>query len=103
MKVLGLDPSLTNYGWVVIDKPGGMTSARVVSRVRGILDAAKAGHAGTLDPMATGLLSDYLRPEFGNLSIRCALVTMVMVNIWCATHYYLATRTLREDLARAPA
>ena len=56
-----------------------------------------------IGPMATGLLSDYLRPEFGNLSIRYALITMVTVNIWCATHYYLATRTLREDLARAPA
>ena len=56
-----------------------------------------------IGPMATGLLSDYLRPEFGNLSIRYALATMVMVNIWCATHYYLATRTLREDLASAPA
>jgi MFS family permease len=56
-----------------------------------------------LGPMTTGLLSDYLRPEFGILSIRYALVAMVMVNIWCATHYYLATRTLREDLARAPA
>jgi MFS family permease len=56
-----------------------------------------------IGPMATGILSDYLRPEFGNQSIRYALVTMVLVNIWCATHYYLATRTLREDLARAPA
>ncbi len=56
-----------------------------------------------IGPWATGLLSDYLRPEFGNQSIRYALVTMVLVNIWCATHYYLATRTLREDLARAPA
>ncbi len=56
-----------------------------------------------IGPWATGLLSDFLRPEFGNQSIRYALVTMVMVNIWCATHYYLATRTLREDLARAPA
>jgi hypothetical protein len=45
----------------------------------------------------------YQRPEFGNQSIRYALVTMVLVNIWCATHYYIATRTLREDLARAPA
>ncbi len=51
----------------------------------------------------TGFLSDYLRPEYGNLSIRYALITMVMVNLWCATHNYLATRTLREDLARAPA
>jgi MFS family permease len=56
-----------------------------------------------LGPMAIGLLSDFLRPEYGNLSIRYALITMVMVNIWCATHYYLATRSLREDLARAPA
>ena len=44
------------HGWLVIDKPGGMTSAQVVSRVKRILDAAKAGHGGTLDPMATGVL-----------------------------------------------
>ena len=56
-----------------------------------------------IGPMATGILSDYLRPEYGNLSIRYSLITMVFVNVWCATHYYLATRTLREDLSRAPA
>lgn len=56
-----------------------------------------------IGPMAIGLLSDYLRPEFGNLSIRYALTTMVMVNIWCAIHYYIATHTLCDDLARAPA
>lgn len=44
------------HGWLVIDKPGGMTSAQVVSRVKRTLDAAKAGHGGTLDPMATGIL-----------------------------------------------
>ena len=44
------------HGWVVIDKPGGLTSAHVVAKVRAILDAAKAGHAGTLDPLATGVL-----------------------------------------------
>lgn len=43
-------------GWIVIDKPSGLTSARVVGRVRGILQAKKAGHAGTLDPLATGVL-----------------------------------------------
>ena len=56
-----------------------------------------------IGPMATGMLSDFLRPEYGDLSIRYALMTMVMVNVWCASHYYVATRTLREDLARAPA
>jgi len=44
------------HGWVVIDKPAGMTSTEVVSKVRRSLEAAKAGHAGTLDPIATGIL-----------------------------------------------
>ncbi len=43
-------------GWIVLDKPAGMTSSRAVSRVRGLLRARKAGHAGTLDPLATGIL-----------------------------------------------
>lgn len=43
-------------GWLVVDKPAGLTSAQVVSRVRRALDARKAGHGGTLDPLATGIL-----------------------------------------------
>lgn len=45
------------HGWVVIDKPAGPTSTAVVNRVRRAFDAAKAGHAGTLDPAATGVLA----------------------------------------------
>jgi tRNA pseudouridine55 synthase len=45
------------HGWVVLDKPRGMTSTHAVARVRGVFDAAKAGHAGTLDPLATGVLA----------------------------------------------
>ncbi|MCE6958588.1 tRNA pseudouridine(55) synthase TruB [Cereibacter sphaeroides] len=44
-------------GWLVVDKPGGMTSTSVVNKVRWALDAQKAGHAGTLDPDATGVLA----------------------------------------------
>src|SRR5215212_3033692 len=44
-------------GWLILDKPPGMTSATAVARVRRLLSAAKAGHAGTLDPLATGLLA----------------------------------------------
>lgn len=44
-------------GWVVIDKPLGITSTQVVGIVRRVFDAQKAGHAGTLDPMATGVLA----------------------------------------------
>ncbi len=43
-------------GWVIVDKPIGVSSAHAVARVRRTLDAMKAGHAGTLDPLATGVL-----------------------------------------------
>ena len=43
-------------GIVVVDKPAGMTSHDVVSRCRRIFGTRKVGHAGTLDPMATGVL-----------------------------------------------
>jgi tRNA pseudouridine55 synthase len=44
-------------GWLVVDKPAGITSTTVVNKVRWALDAKKAGHAGTLDPAATGVLA----------------------------------------------
>jgi tRNA pseudouridine55 synthase len=46
----------TIHGWVVLDKPAGMTSTQAVGAVRRLYDARKAGHAGTLDPLATGVL-----------------------------------------------
>ncbi len=44
-------------GWIIVDKPAGKTSAAVVNKVRWAFQAKKAGHAGTLDPDATGLLA----------------------------------------------
>ncbi len=44
-------------GWLVIDKPAGITSNAVVNKVRWAMGAKKAGHAGTLDPDATGVLA----------------------------------------------
>jgi tRNA pseudouridine55 synthase len=43
-------------GWICLDKPYDLTSTHAVSRVRRIFNAQKAGHAGTLDPLATGVL-----------------------------------------------
>ena len=43
-------------GWIVLDKPVGMTSTHAVSRLKRIFNAKKAGHAGTLDPLASGIL-----------------------------------------------
>ena len=44
-------------GWLVVDKPAGPTSTAIVNKVRWAFDARKAGHAGTLDPEATGVLA----------------------------------------------
>lgn len=44
-------------GWLVVDKPAGPTSTTIVNKVRWALNANKAGHAGTLDPDATGVLA----------------------------------------------
>lgn len=44
-------------GWLVVDKPAGITSTAVVGKVRWAFNAQKAGHAGTLDPAATGVLA----------------------------------------------
>jgi tRNA pseudouridine55 synthase len=43
-------------GWLILDKPVGMTSTEAVARVKRLFDAQKAGHAGTLDPLASGSL-----------------------------------------------
>lgn len=45
------------HGWLIVDKPAGVTSAAVVAKAKWALAAQKAGHAGTLDPAATGLLA----------------------------------------------
>ncbi|CAK0746358.1 tRNA pseudouridine synthase B [Azospirillaceae bacterium] len=44
------------HGWLTLDKPPGMTSTQALSRVRQLFGAEKAGHGGTLDPIATGVL-----------------------------------------------
>ncbi len=45
------------HGWVVVDKPVGATSTETVAIVRRVFEAQKAGHAGTLDPLASGVLA----------------------------------------------
>ena len=44
------------HGWVILDKPVGMTSTHAVSIIKRLFTARRAGHAGTLDPLASGLL-----------------------------------------------
>lgn len=58
-------------GWLVIDKPAGIGSTDIVNKLRWLLKAKKAGHAGTLDPDATGLLA----VAFGEATKTVALLT----------------------------
>src|SRR5207248_6442814 len=44
------------HGWIVLDKPVGMTSTHAVGVVKHLFQAKRAGHAGTLDPLASGVL-----------------------------------------------
>jgi MFS family permease len=55
-----------------------------------------------LGPMMTGFVSDFLTPSFGDDGLRYAMSITVLVNIWCAVHYYLSAKTIRQDFARAP-
>jgi predicted MFS family arabinose efflux permease len=56
-----------------------------------------------LGPWSIGLLSDYLLPALGIESLRYALLYIIpAVTFWSACHFYLASRTLRDDLANAP-
>ena len=48
--------SLLEYGMILVDKPAGPASHEVVAWVKRILEIEKAGHSGTLDPGATGML-----------------------------------------------
>ena len=49
-------PRLPLNGWVVLDKPLGLSSTQALGKVRWLLNADKAGHGGTLDPLASGVL-----------------------------------------------
>ena len=56
-----------------------------------------------LGPMLTGFVSDLLTPNFGVDGLRYAMAITVTVNVWCAAHYYMSARTIREDFKNAPA
>lgn len=49
-------------------------------------------------PQLVGILSDYFAPEYGQHSLRMALIVLSVLNLWCAWHYYTAGRTLSEDI-----
>jgi hypothetical protein len=53
-------------------------------------------------PQMVGVVSDLLAPTYGDESLRYALLALSFVNIWAAYHYYLAGKTLKQDLVIDP-
>ena len=49
-------------------------------------------------PQAVGILSDFLRAEYGKESLRYSLLILTTLKLWCAYHYYLAGKYLKDDL-----
>ncbi len=76
-------------GWLVVDKPAGLTSTAVVNKVRWAFDARKAGHAGTLDPEATGVLAIAL----GEATKTVPYITDALKAYEFAVRFGQATRT----------
>ena len=54
-----------------------------------------------LGPQGVGILSDILSDEYGKESLRYSLMIFSLVNIWCAFHYFMAGKTLTNDIAKA--
>ena len=55
-----------------------------------------------LGPMMTGFVSDFLTPQVGVDGLRYAMSLTVLVNIWCAMHYWWCMKTIKQDFDRAP-
>lgn len=95
-------------GWVNLDKPAGMTSTQAVGKIRRIFDAQKAGHAGTLDPLATGILPIALGEATKTVPfLQDALKTYEFTITWGeardtddAEGQVIATSPVRPDLAQ---
>jgi MFS family permease len=79
-----------------------MTQALVTLRMRAVASAILLFVLNIIGmgmgPYLVGIASDLLNPSFGIHSLRYALCLAVLVNVWAAVHYFLSTRSLREDL-----
>ena len=76
-------------GWLIVDKPAGLGSTDVVNKVKWLLKAQKAGHAGTLDPAATGVLA----LAFGEATKTVAVLTDALKGYRFAVRFGAQTST----------
>jgi tRNA pseudouridine55 synthase len=93
-------------GLVVVDKPGGMTSHDVVARLRRLARTRRVGHAGTLDPMATGVLvlgveraTRLLTYLVGHAKVYRATIRLGQATVTDDAEGEITTRGFTEDLA----
>jgi predicted MFS family arabinose efflux permease len=76
----------------------GMCTARMRATVVAIVIFCQILFAGVIGVQVTGLLSDALVARFGSQALRCSMVALTLVALWAAVHFWLAGRTIRQDI-----
>ena len=71
-------------GWLTLDKPAGLTSSDCVNRARRLFNAQKAGHAGTLDPMATWTSGEPVSPWVLAFALMTSALRSLVIDIGCS-------------------
>ena len=103
--------SYSSFLWLIVPIfLGNFYQATTFSQTQGVVELRMRSVAAAIllfiiniiglgfGPQAVGLLSDFLNPEYGKESLRYSLLILTTIKLWCAYHYYLAGKYLKEDL-----
>jgi purine-cytosine permease-like protein len=79
----------------------GLVGSRMRATSWALIMAITMTLGNALGPQVIGLLSDWLQPSFGHLSLRYAMLSILILNVWAAVHFFLAGKTIAADYERA--
>jgi MFS family permease len=79
----------------------GLVGSRMRATSWALIMAVTLMLGNALGPQVVGLLSDWIEPSVGRLSLRYAMLSILILNIWAAVHFFLAGRTIAADYERA--
>jgi hypothetical protein len=79
----------------------GLVGSRMRATSWALIMAVTMTLGNALGPQSVGLISDWLEPSVGHLSLRNAMLSMLVLNLWAAVHFFLAGKTIAADYERA--
>jgi MFS family permease len=79
----------------------GLVGSRMRATSWALIMAVTMTLGNALGPQSIGLISDWLEPSVGHLSLRNAMLSMLVLNLWAAVHFFLAGKTIAADYERA--